>query len=724
MLMSRRLRAGLVSAVLLAALGIATPAGAAPGTSGRYDHVFVIVDENHGFSDVIGNPAAPNLNALAARYGLATGYFGVAHPSEPNYVGLLGGDTFGVADDNPYYLNRVTAPSLVSQLDHAGIGWKAYLQGSPHPGYQGICYPANCNGSPDKDPLYVSKHNGIPNFSTSLNPADWSRQVPVEQLAADVEHGTVPVFNWVIPDECHDQHGDPPYCIDGGDPFDPQDQRLVASGDAYLGHLVDTITSGGFWAKGNNAIVITYDEGDDDAGCCGTKPGGGQVATVVVTSHGPRGLRDGTPYNHYSLLKTIQANFGLGCLAHSCDAQVTPMSRLFAVTGSPAARYRPVPEPDLPAPAPTPVEPVLATTDTTSSGGWSVVPTVRLGTGDNSFGAVAAVSATDVWTVGDYLPDAEGGNPDATLSLAVHFDGTRWTVTPTPNPGPNYVTLFGVAAVPGRAWAVGTAMDSGYHTHALIEAWNGNAWHVVPTPKLDTRRDLLFSATATGSDDVWAVGERQDLSGRFGTLVEHFDGHAWSVVPAPDPGTSGNHLDSVAATGPDDVWAVGQRNDAGTDRPLVEHWDGRHWSVQTVPVPDGGAALLDAVAVRGDQVWAVGQTDDPTHQARPYVAHRHDGHWEASVLPNVGGAFSNLTGVAVTDEAVWAVGTFFNPADGNQHTIIARHDGSGWHVIPAPSPGTGDAVLGGIAARGADLWAVGVDETDNRDPLVEHHHDG
>src|SRR5579859_4827865 len=204
-LMSRRFKAGLIPAVLLAALGIAAPASAAAAPSGHYDHIFVIVEENHGFSDVIGNPAAPNLNALAARYGLATGYFGVSHPSEPNYVGLLGGDTFGVADDNPYYVNRVHAPSLVSQLDHAGIGWKAYLQGAPHPGYQGICYPANCNGSPDKDPLYVSKHNGIGNFTTSLDPADWARQVPVDQLASDVRRGTVPAFGWVIPDECHDQ---------------------------------------------------------------------------------------------------------------------------------------------------------------------------------------------------------------------------------------------------------------------------------------------------------------------------------------------------------------------------------------------------------------------------------------------------------------------------------------------------------------------------------------
>src|SRR5215472_18098938 len=81
-----------------------TPAAAAGGSLSpipRYDHIFVIVEENHGFADVIGNPAAPNLNALAGRFGLATTYFGVSHPSEPNYVGLLGGSVHGVASDNP-----------------------------------------------------------------------------------------------------------------------------------------------------------------------------------------------------------------------------------------------------------------------------------------------------------------------------------------------------------------------------------------------------------------------------------------------------------------------------------------------------------------------------------------------------------------------------------------------------------------------------------------------
>ncbi len=358
-----------VSAVSPAA---AAPAPAAPS---HYDHVFVIVEENHGFTDVIGNPAAPNLNALASQYGLATSYYAVSHPSEPNYVALLGGSTFTVSSDNAYYVNRVAEPSLISELDHAGISWKAYLQGLPHTGYEGICYPANCNGAPDKDPLYVSKHNAIPNFTTSLNAADWSRQLPIGRLAGDLRGGHVPAFSWVIPDECHDQHGDPPYCIDSGSTGgrDPQDQRLVAMGDQYLGQLVAEITGAGFWARGNNAIDIVYDEGDDNTG------GGGRVANVVVTSHGPRHLQDPATYSHYSLLQTIQRNFGLACLQNTCHtAQVKPLTPLLAVTGSAASVFKPVGVPEIAALSPTPAEPVSYVTDTSASGGWAVQPAPAL----------------------------------------------------------------------------------------------------------------------------------------------------------------------------------------------------------------------------------------------------------------------------------------------------------------------------------------------------------
>ena len=709
-----------LSLAVAGSVSLASPGGAAPRSGGgqavpHYDHVFLVVEENHGFADVIGNPAAPNLNALARRFGVATDYFAVAHPSEPNYVAMLGGSTFGVANDNPYYLNRVDEPSLISQLDHAGISWKAYLQGLPHPGYQGICYPANCNGAPDKDPLYVAKHNPIPNFTTSLNARDWSRQVPVGQLGTDLAHGTVPAFNLVIPDECHDQHGDPPYCVDSGTPGDPQDQHLVATGDQYLGQLVSTITRANFWANGNNAIAVVYDEGTDNTG------GGGRAATVVVTSHGPRGLQDPTAYSHYSLLRTLQRNFGLGCLAMTCDLRhVTAMSRLLAVTGAPAVATDPLTPPAFATPTPTPAEPVTTVHGTAAAAGWRVQDVPKRGIADNTFGAVSAVSPGDVWAVGNFLPDTAASNPDATLSLAAHFDGNRWTSTPTPNIGPDYDTLFGVAAVPGRAWAVGVALDGEYRAHSLIEAWDGKAWHVTPTPKLATTRDILFSAHAVSADDVWAVGEQQDHAGRFGTLVEHWDGHRWAVVPAPNPGATGNHLTSVAAGGHDDVWAVGQRNGTMSDEPLLEHWNGRAWSV--VPTPGAAGVVLDGIAVHGKDVWAVGQADNASQLGRPVVAHLHQGSWTWHTLRTAGSAFSNLTGVTVAGDTVWAVGTFFDAVTGTQHTLVLRGGQEAWQTVPAPSPGSGDNVLGGISATGRNVWAVGYDKNGTgRDPLIEYH---
>ena len=300
-----------------------------------------------------------------------------------------------------------------------------------HPGYQGICYPLKCNGSPDSDPLYVSKHDAIQNFTASLNTADWNRQVPVDQLDGDLASGHVPSFGYVIPTECSDQHGDPPFCIDSGNPdggnlsaADPQDQRLVAQGDAYLGHTVSQITNASFWAKGNNAIVVTHDEGDDNAGCCdaGTSnpngTGAGQVATVVVTSHGPRHVTYPVPSNHYSLLATVQDSLGLGCLQFTCDTgKVKPLSPLLTVTGAPAVATTEINPPNYATPTPTPVEPQSFTTSTATSGGWSVVPSPLLGTNDNSLGAVAGSSPSDVWAVGNFLPDTATSNQDATLSL-------------------------------------------------------------------------------------------------------------------------------------------------------------------------------------------------------------------------------------------------------------------------------------------------------------------
>ena len=133
----------------------------------------------------------------------------------------------------------------------------------------------------------MSKHDAIQNFTTSHNNFDWTHQVPITELSGDLASGNVPRFSYIVPDECHDMHGDPPYCLDSGNIGDPQNQHLVVVGDQYLGQLVSEITNAPFWARGNNAIAITFDNGDNNAGCCDAMPGGGRVATVVITSHGP-----------------------------------------------------------------------------------------------------------------------------------------------------------------------------------------------------------------------------------------------------------------------------------------------------------------------------------------------------------------------------------------------------------------------------------------------------
>jgi hypothetical protein len=698
----------------LVAGGVSNASASPPPT---YDHVFVIVEENHSFTDVIPNPAAPNLNALAAQYGVATNYFGITHPSEPNYVALLGGSFFGIQDDNPYWMtaNTINSPNLMSELDAKGVSWKAYLDGSPHAGYKGMCYPVKCNGSPDIDPLYVSKHDAIQNFIPARTTADWARQVPIGQLSADLASGNVPRFGYVIPSECLDMHGDPPYCIDSGNPFDPQDQHLVSVGDQYLGQLVSGITGAGFWAAGNNAVVVIFDEGDDNAG------GGGRVASVVVTSHGPRAISDANAFNHYSLLRTLQNNFGVGCLANSCSA--APMNQLFTLTGSAAQAFAPLAQASWPTPTPTPKEKQTYTTLTPSSGGWSVVNSPLLGTNDNSLGAVAASAPNDVWALGNFVPDTATSNQDATITLASHWDGNKWKAVETPNTGVNYNTLFGAAASGGQAWGVGVYVNGAFQARALIESWNGKTWSVVSNPQPGTQRDILFSASATSPSDAWAAGEQQGADGKFMTLVEHWDGSSWSVSASANPGDAGDSFYGVFARSASDVWAVGQSlSSSGTDRALIEHFNGTSWSVVAAPAGSGFASSLYSITGSEHSLIAVGETDSLTDGSRPFVETFNGVSWQIATLPaGAGSQFSALWSAAAGDGTTWAVGTQFDVATGNMHTLVLRGNEQGWTIVQTPNPtgATDDNILAGVVSTGDGFWAVGHYKDNGRKTLIE-----
>jgi hypothetical protein len=209
-----------------------------------------------------------------------------------------------------------------------------YFQSMPAAGYTGECVPAGCAGNPKFDPVYASKHNPFLNFTRIRhNDQALARLVPDSQLAGDIRANAAPNFALIVPDECHDMHGaSGGLCGSGGSgSAAARDRALVRAADQYVSDTVSQLTSAPWWRRGRNAIVLTSDEADgDNSGCCGTEPGGGHVLTVVATSMGAYHLEDGTPYNHYSLLRTIQMAFNLGCLESTCDSSITPMVPLFA----------------------------------------------------------------------------------------------------------------------------------------------------------------------------------------------------------------------------------------------------------------------------------------------------------------------------------------------------------------------------------------------------------
>jgi hypothetical protein len=293
-------------------------------TRAQYDHVFVIVEENTEYGNAIGNPLLPYFNQLASTYGLATQYFGTIHPSEGNYVAMVGGNSYGITDDKPYYTHTVNQPSIVDQLEAAHLTWKGYFQSMPNAGFLGTCYPTSpC--------LYASKHNGFLNFAHVQNSTtEQALLVPDTNLSTDLANGTVPNFAFIVPDQCHDKHGI------GGTCVDPQ---LSQQTDAYLQSTVTAIMDSAAWQDGTSAIVVVWDEGDTTLGCCDANPGGGQVATVVIQNQNETTMQDSTPYNHYSFVATLQAAFGLGCqfngapIGFTCDTAngVVPMKPLFGL---------------------------------------------------------------------------------------------------------------------------------------------------------------------------------------------------------------------------------------------------------------------------------------------------------------------------------------------------------------------------------------------------------
>lgn len=261
-----------------------TTGGAIPS----FSHVFVIIEENHSYSEIINNPAAPFINKIANQYGLAANYMAITHPSLPNYIALTSGGTQGITNDcNTCFLNNVN--NIFSAVEAAGKTWKSYHE----------TMPSNCDlqdvGS------YVLHHNPAA-YYLQLRQSCATQDVPYSDLANDLVSGNVPDLSFIIPNNTDDMHS-----------------GSIQGGDSYLStQLPKILNSSAF--QNNGVVFLTFDEGNDTI-----SPN--QVATIVISPLAKTSFISHVSYNHYSLLRTIAD--GLGVTSPGAAAQATPMSDFF-----------------------------------------------------------------------------------------------------------------------------------------------------------------------------------------------------------------------------------------------------------------------------------------------------------------------------------------------------------------------------------------------------------
>ena len=247
--------------------------------------------ENKEFGSVIGNPQMPTYNQLAREYTLLTQYYAIMHPSLPNYIALMGGDTFGI--DRNCEDCFIDAPSLPDLIEASGRTWKTYQEDMPEPCFLGSTH------------LYAQKHNPFIYFDPiRLNSERCARTiVPLTALQTDIAANALPNFMFIKPNICNDSHDCP-----------------LSVSDAWLSKLLPTLIPALDATGQSYFVAMLFEEGQGEHTCCGLpEPGGGRVPVVIYSPQVQNGFEDPTPYTHYSLLKTISEAWGLPYLGHAAE---------------------------------------------------------------------------------------------------------------------------------------------------------------------------------------------------------------------------------------------------------------------------------------------------------------------------------------------------------------------------------------------------------------------
>jgi hypothetical protein len=340
---------------------------------------------------------------------------------------------------------------------------------------------------------------------------------------------------------------------------------------------------------------------------------------------------------------------------------------------------------------------------TEASGGWEAVPSPNLGAQANTLYSVAASADDDVWAVGAGYDDVLY----AYRTVIEHWNGAAWSIIPSPNATSGYNLLNGVAvAGTNDIWAVGQAANGNTYSTLIEHSTGGKApvWSIIPSPNVANNSCMLNAISIVAANDIWAVGYSTDSNFNNRSLMLHWNGATWSIVPSPAVGN--DILYAVDAIASNDVWATG-RTKVGysSSRTLTMHWDGSTWTVVSSPNDSTGSNdLFGVAAVAANDVWAVGSAGS----LKTLALHWNGLSW--SVIPTP--AFSNannevLVGiVAASSGDIWTAGQFGQ--DSVQKTLTEHWNGSAWTLFPSPDPESSSNRLSGIAVTPqGTLWAVG-----------------
>jgi acid phosphatase len=244
-----------------------------------FGHVFIVVEENHNYSEVVANPAMPYLNGLANKYGLAANYYANGHPSIPDYFMMTTGQTLTLIDQVTPDTFPVSDDNVVRELIAAGKTWRSYAEDLPSVGYTG--------GDSGK---YAVRHNPLAYMTDVQNDATQKRNlVPFTQFAADLPTANLPEYSFLVPDLCDDAH----------------DCSLTVADNWLKTNIAPIIASPMFQKDG--LLIIVFDEANDQD----FTSGGGHVAAVIVSPFSKPGYKSIAFYQHQSVLRLSLEGLGV-----------------------------------------------------------------------------------------------------------------------------------------------------------------------------------------------------------------------------------------------------------------------------------------------------------------------------------------------------------------------------------------------------------------------------